>query len=143
MRAWSSARFTVPLPDGHRFPIQKYALVRDLVIRRGLLPPEGVEEPEAASREDLALVHQLPYLDAIARGTLDPGATRRLGFPWSEDLRERSYRTVQGTIEAARDAVSLGAGVNLAGGDSSRLCRSGRRLLRAQRCGGGDSSAAA
>jgi acetoin utilization deacetylase AcuC-like enzyme len=116
MRAWSSARFTVPLPDGHRFPIQKYALVRDLVIRRGLLPPEAVEEPEAASRDDLALVHQPAYLDAIDRGTLDPVATRRLGFPWSEDLRERAHRTVQGTIEAARDALNLGAGVNLAGG---------------------------
>lgn len=116
MRAWSSARFTVPLPEGHRFPIQKYALVRDLVIRRGLLPPESLEEPEAAARDDLALVHHLPYLDAVDHGTLDPVATRRLGFPWSPDLRERSYRTVQGTIEAARDGLSLGAGVNLAGG---------------------------
>jgi acetoin utilization deacetylase AcuC-like enzyme len=116
MRAWSPARFTVPLPEGHRFPIQKYALVRDLVIRRGLLPPESLEEPEAASRDDLALVHHLPYLDAIDRGTLDPVATRRLGFPWSPDLRERSYRTVQGTIEAARDGLRLGVGVNLAGG---------------------------
>ena len=116
MRAWSSARFTIPLPQGHRFPIQKYALVRDQVIRRGLLPPEAMEEPGPAARTDLALVHQEPYLDAIYRGTLDPAATRRLGFPWSPDLRERSLRTVQGTIEAARDAVSGGAGVNLAGG---------------------------
>lgn len=116
MRAWSSARFTVPLPDGHRFPIQKYALVRDRVIGRGLLPPESVEEPEPAAREDLALVHQPGYLDAIDHGTLDPALVRRLGFPWSPDLRERSYRTVQGTIEAARDAMSSGAGVNLAGG---------------------------
>ncbi len=116
MRAWSSARFTVPLPDGHRFPIQKYTLVRDLVIRRGLLPPESVEEPERASPDDLALVHHPAYLDAIDQGTLDPAAARRLGFPWSPDLRERSYHTVQGTIEAARDALDLGAGVNLAGG---------------------------
>lgn len=116
MRAWSPARFTVPLPDGHRFPIQKYALVRDLVIRRGLLPPESVEEPEAALREDLALVHHPDYLDAVDHGTLDPVATRRLGFPWSAELRDRSYHTVQGTIEAARDAVATGAGVNLAGG---------------------------
>ncbi len=116
MRAWSSARFTIPLPQGHRFPIQKYALVRDQVIRRGLLPPEAVEEPGPVARTDLALVHQGPYLDAIYQGTLDPAATRRLGFPWSPELRERSLRTVQGTMEAARDAVSDGAGVNLAGG---------------------------
>ncbi|HSB55649.1 MAG TPA: histone deacetylase, partial [Gemmatimonadales bacterium] len=116
MRAWSSARFGVPLPPGHRFPIEKYALVRDLVVRRGLLPPESIEEPERARREDLALVHHPTYLDAIDHGTLDPVATRRLGFPWSADLRERSYRTVQGTVDAARDAVTRGAGVNLAGG---------------------------
>jgi acetoin utilization deacetylase AcuC-like enzyme len=116
MRAWSSARFTIPLPDGHRFPAQKYALVRDLVIRRGLLPPESVEEPEAALRSDLGLVHDAAYLEAIDRGTLDPAAERRLGFPWSTQLRERSYRTVQGTVEAARDALTDGAGVNLAGG---------------------------
>jgi acetoin utilization deacetylase AcuC-like enzyme len=116
MRAWSSARFTIPLPEGHRFPIQKYALVRDLVVRRGLLPPEAVEEPDLAARADLALVHQQAYLDAIYDGTLDPVATRRLGFPWSPELRQRSLHTVQGTIEAARDAASDGAGVNLAGG---------------------------
>jgi len=116
MRAWSSARFGIPLPQGHRFPIQKYALVRDLVIRRGLLPPEAVEEPGPAAWEDLVLVHQQPYLDAIHDGTLDSIAARRLGFPWSPELRERSLRTVQGTIEAAHDAISEGAGVNLAGG---------------------------
>jgi acetoin utilization deacetylase AcuC-like enzyme len=116
MRAWSSARFTIPLPPGHRFPIQKYALVRDLVMRRGLLSPEAMAEPEPATRSDLALVHEGGYLDAIHHGTLDPVATRRLGFPWSPELRERSLRTVQGTIAAAYDAVEDGAGVNLAGG---------------------------
>ena len=116
MRAWSSARFGVPLPPGHRFPIEKYALVRDLVVRRGLLPPEAVEEPDRAAREALSLVHHPAWLEAIDHGTLDAAATRRLGFPWSPELRERSYHTVQGTIEAARDAAAHGAGVNLAGG---------------------------
>ncbi|MFN8652489.1 MAG: histone deacetylase [Gemmatimonadales bacterium] len=116
LRAWSSARFGVPLPPGHRFPIEKYALVRDLIVRRGLLAPERVEEPERVRREDLALVHDPAYVDAIEEGTLEPMAVRRLGFPWSPDLRERSHRTVQGTVEAARDALADGAGVNLAGG---------------------------
>lgn len=115
-RAWSSARFSVPLPEGHRFPVAKYALLRDTVVRQGLLPPEAVEEPDAATREDLALVHTDDYLDAVFNGTLDPLAIRRLGFPWSPELLERARRTVQGTIEAARDALTGGAGVNLAGG---------------------------
>lgn len=116
MRAWSSARFSIPLPAGHRFPIQKYALVRDTIVRRGLLPPEAIEEPHAASRDDLSLVHTEGWLQAILHGTLDPVAARRLGFPWSPELRERSLRTVQGTVEAAADALANGAGVNLAGG---------------------------
>jgi len=116
MRAWSSARFTIPLPDGHRFPIQKYALVRDQVVRQGLLPPESIEEPGPAARADLALVHQDGWLDAIDQGAIEPMAARRLGFPWSPSLRERSYHTVQGTVEAARDALAHGAGINLAGG---------------------------
>ncbi len=116
MRAWSSARFTVPLPDGHRFPIAKYALVRDTVVRQGLLPPESIEEPGAAVREDLALVHKPSYLDACFGGRLPPAEARRLGFPWSAELLERARHTVQGTIEASHDALSGGAGVNLAGG---------------------------
>ncbi len=116
MRAWSSARFTVPLPEGHRFPIAKYALLRDAIVRQGLLPPDGIEEPDAAARDDLALVHTAEYLDAVFDGSLDPDATRRLGFPWSPALLERARHTAQGTIEAARDALADGAGANLAGG---------------------------
>jgi acetoin utilization deacetylase AcuC-like enzyme len=116
MRAWSSARFSVPLPEGHRFPIAKYALVRDTIVRRGLLPPEAIEEPAAATAAMVSLAHDAGYVNAVLAGTLSPEAIRRLGFPWSPGLRERSLRTVQGTVEAARDALASGAGLNLAGG---------------------------
>jgi acetoin utilization deacetylase AcuC-like enzyme len=116
MRAWSSARFTVPLPDGHRFPIAKYARIRDEILARGLLPSHAIEEPDRADRWALELVHTPPYADAVLAGTLTPAEVRRLGFPWSPDLRERSLRTVQGTLEAARDALETGLGINLAGG---------------------------
>jgi acetoin utilization deacetylase AcuC-like enzyme len=116
MRAWSSARFTVPLPAGHRFPITKYARIRDEIVARGLLPRQAIEEPDGADRWALELVHTPPYADAVLTGTLSPAEVRRLGFPWSPDLRERSLRTVQGTLEAARDALETGLGINLAGG---------------------------
>ena len=116
MRAWSSARFTIPLPEGHRFPIAKYAMVRDAVVRRGLLAPEAIEEPDPAAPATVGLAHDPAYLQTILDGILAPAAARRLGFPWSPELRERSLRTVQGTIEAARDALDTGAGINLAGG---------------------------
>ncbi len=116
LRAWSSARFTIDLPPGHRFPIAKYPLIRDAVIRRGILPADAILEPDRAERWALALVHTPEYLDQILHGTLPAADARRLGFPWSEQLRERSLRTVQATLEAARDALDRGAGITLAGG---------------------------
>jgi acetoin utilization deacetylase AcuC-like enzyme len=116
MRAWSSARFTIPLPDGHRFPIAKYARIRDEIVGRGLLPRSAIDEPDRAERWALELVHARRYVDAVLDGTLSPSEVRRLGFPWSAELRERSLRTVQGTIEAANDALEHGLGINLAGG---------------------------
>ena len=116
MRSWSSARFTVPLPSGHRFPIQKYAAIRDAVIARGILPPSAIEEPERAERWALELAHTPAYVERVLDGTLSVAEQRRLGFPWSPELRERSLRTAQGTVEAARDALAGGLGINLAGG---------------------------
>ncbi|HSE67754.1 MAG TPA: histone deacetylase [Gemmatimonadales bacterium] len=116
LRAWSSARWTVPLPPGHRFPIAKYALIRDAVVAAGLLPAQAIEEPGRVSVEALQLVHEPAYVTSILDGTLDPVAARRLGFPWTPELRERSMHTVQGTLEAAHDALDRGAGINLAGG---------------------------
>jgi acetoin utilization deacetylase AcuC-like enzyme len=116
MRAWSSARYTIDLPDGHRFPIAKYARIRDAVVGRGLLPPGRIEEPDRVERWALELVHTAGYAQAVLDGTLTAAETRRLGFPWSTQLRERSLRTVQGTVEAAEDALRLGLGINLAGG---------------------------
>ena len=116
MRAWSSARFTIDLPPGHRFPIAKYAMIRDGVVASGALAGGDIEEPDRADRWTLELVHTRPYVDAIMEGGISAAEARRLGFPWSDQLRERSLRTVQGTVEAARDALAQGAGVNLAGG---------------------------
>ena len=116
MRAWTSARWALPLPDDHRFPMAKYSMVRDEVLARGLLSASAVVEPDRVSEDALALVHHRSYIDAVVGDGLSPGDLRRLGFPWSPELGERSLRTVQGTVEAVRDALNSGAGINLAGG---------------------------
>jgi acetoin utilization deacetylase AcuC-like enzyme len=116
VRAWTTARFTIPLPAGHRFPIAKYAMIREAVTSRGVLPRDAVVEPERAEWTSLGLVHTARYLEAMRDGSLAPAETRRLGFPWSPELLERSRRTVQATLEAACDALDHGAGVSLAGG---------------------------
>ncbi len=116
LRAWTSARWSIPLPEGHRFPIGKYRMVRDGVVAMGVLDPSAIEEPDRVSLDAIHLVHTTGYATAILDGTLAPAAARRLGFPWRPELAERSRRTVQGTVEAARDALDGGAGLNLAGG---------------------------
>jgi acetoin utilization deacetylase AcuC-like enzyme len=116
LHAWSSARYTIPLPAGHRFPIEKYALLRERVIADGLIAPENLHEPERARIEDLLLVHTPGYVQSIIDGSLSPAAQRVLGLPWSPQLAERSFRAVGGTCEAAARALEDGIAVNLAGG---------------------------
>jgi acetoin utilization deacetylase AcuC-like enzyme len=116
MHAWSSARWSIPLPQGHRFPMGKYRLVRDGLVAQGVLPAGAIQEPDRVSPDHLRLVHEARYIEAVLAGTLDPMEQRRLGFPWRPELPERSLRTVQGTVEAAADALAAGCGLNLAGG---------------------------
>jgi acetoin utilization deacetylase AcuC-like enzyme len=116
LHAWTSARFTIPLPIGHRFPIEKYALLRDRVLAEGLVAPARLHEPAGATRALVTGVHTAEYHDRFAAGVLSDEEMRRIGFPWSAPLVERSVRAVGGTCEAAACALTEGVAVNLAGG---------------------------
>ena len=116
LHAWSSARYAIPLPDGHRFPIEKYERLRDRVVAEALVLPEHLHEPARVRADDLTLVHDGSYVRAIEDGSLDATALRRIGFPWSPALAERSFRAVGGTVEAATMALDTGVTINLAGG---------------------------
>jgi acetoin utilization deacetylase AcuC-like enzyme len=116
LHGWSSARYVIPLPSGHRFPIEKYERLRQRVVADGLIAAEHLHEPGRVSRDALLLVHTPRYVDSIDRGTLTPDEQRRIGFPWSPALVERSYRSAGGTCEAAGAALRRGVAVNLAGG---------------------------
>jgi len=113
MKAFYSDQFVLPLPEGHRFPMSKYERLRER-----LTGDTGLEllVPAAASDEELLRVHTPTYLKQVVVGTLPREAVRRIGFPWSPQLVERSRRSVGGTIGAARAALEDGRGVNLAGG---------------------------
>ncbi|MFN8572969.1 MAG: histone deacetylase [Gemmatimonadaceae bacterium] len=116
LEAWTSARFTVPLPAGHRFPIEKYALLRDALLADGIVSPDHMHEPARVTREALLRVHDELYVEQVVAGTLPPAAMRRIGFPWTPLLVERSLRAVGGTCEAATRALDVGVAMNLAGG---------------------------
>ncbi len=117
MRIYSSDRFVLPLPAGHRFPMQKYRLLRERVERAGLAGTLGLQEPPAASDEQILHAHDAAYLRRVIIGALSAEEQRRIGFPWSEQMVERSRRSAGATLAAARAALeSGGVGVNLAGG---------------------------
>jgi len=110
---YNSSTFVLPLPPGHRFPMAKYARLAERVER---LAGPLVRIPEAATDLELGRVHDAGYVDAVSRGALDERAQRRIGFPWSAAMVERSRRSAGATLAACRSALDGGLGINLAGG---------------------------
>lgn len=108
--------FPVPLPKDHRFPMPKYALLRQKVMQSDLASQVELCPGPAASDRELTLAHDPVYVRRVQNGELSQKEMRRIGFPWSLGLVERSRRSVGSTIAACRAAVTCGLGVNLAGG---------------------------
>ncbi len=116
MKLFYADHFELPLPAGHRFPMAKYRLLREAVLASGIVEASALEVPAAASDVELLRVHTPDYLRRVVAGELAADEVRRLGFPWSPELVERSRRSVGGTLGACRSALERGCGVNLAGG---------------------------
>ena len=116
MRLWSHDRFGFPLPPRHRFPLAKYRLLRERLVADGLVAAGDIHEPQAIGWDELALVHDSHLLERIRHGRMGDREQRAVGLPWSEGLVERARHATQGTVEAARDAVWAGLGMNLGGG---------------------------
>jgi acetoin utilization deacetylase AcuC-like enzyme len=112
----------IPLPPGHKFPITKYKLIRDLLGADGYYQFEPAPFAETAIVE---LAHDSYYVEQFLSGTLSESAIRRIGFPWSEGLVRRTLASVGGTLSAATDALDKGYGGNLAGGTHHAFRASG------------------
>jgi acetoin utilization deacetylase AcuC-like enzyme len=114
LNAFYSDHFVLPLPPGHRFPMQKYRLVREGA--QAAIPELRFHEAPAATDGMLALAHHPDYIHRVSTGTLSPAEEKDIGFPWTQQMVERSRRSVGATIAACRAAMEQGAAVNLAGG---------------------------
>ena len=114
MKAFNSDHFVLPLPEGHRFPMAKYSLLRQGVAQE-LNAVQMLEAP-AATEGELALAHTPDYVQAVKLGTLSPEALREIGFPWTPAMAERSVRSAGASIAAGRVALKEGIAGNLAGG---------------------------
>ncbi len=111
-----SERYTLPLPPDHRFPIQKYEMIRDRLLAEKILNTEQIRESPLASKDELMLAHDLEYILGIECGVLPRESFVRIGFPWSEALWLRSCATVGGLLAATQEALKTGVSGNLAGG---------------------------
>jgi len=123
LQAFYADHFVLPLPAGHRFPMEKYARLRQRVASE--LPAVSMAEAPTATDGELALAHDPGYISAVVNGELPALAMREIGFPWSLEMVERSRRSAGATIAAARIALGLQTGVqakpagvaaNMAGG---------------------------
>jgi len=114
LKAFYSDRFVLPLPSGHRFPMQKYRMLREAVAAS--LSDVVFEEAPTTSDGVLALAHHPGYIQRVSGGLLSESEQKTIGFPWSPDMVERSRRSAGATIAACRAALEGGVGVNLAGG---------------------------
>ena len=116
MRFFTSDRFVIPLPDGHSFPGRKYILLRERLVRDGILTAGQIKPSPLAETEDIARAHDADYMAAVRDGRLDAQAQRRIGLPWSRNLVDRVTATMGGAVAAAAAALECGLSGQLAGG---------------------------
>jgi len=111
-----SPAYVTPLPDGHRFPMPKFGILRDLLIERGVASETQFHCPEIGSFEFIASVHDPAYVRSFFDGTIDRDAIRKIGLPWSEGLVTRTRTAVAGTLLTCELALTHGLACNTAGG---------------------------
>ena len=116
MKVFYSYHFVLPLPEGHRFPMAKYSMLRERVAGANVCGPAEMRVPRAVSDEEILRVHEEGYLRRVVDGSLTEKEVRRIGFPWSERMVERSRRASGGTLGACLAALEEGFAANLAGG---------------------------
>ena len=116
MKVFYSDHFVLPLPEGHRFPMVKYSMLREKVASTDICAPDEMRVPRAVSDEEILRVHERGYLRRVAGGTITHKEMQRIGFPWSERMVERSRRASGGTLGACLAALEDGSAANLAGG---------------------------
>lgn len=116
MKVFFSDKYIFPVPEGHRFPINKYRQVREKLIEYGILSLDELSEPRLAAKDQILLAHTEEYYESFKAGSIDTHAMRKIGFPWSYEFFLRSLASVGGAIDSAEEALKNGITGNLAGG---------------------------
>jgi acetoin utilization deacetylase AcuC-like enzyme len=105
------------LPIGqHVFPAEKYRRVHRQLIESGVADPSDFVTPQAASDEDILLVHTPQYVQRLKTGALSGREELQLEVPFSPELVRAFWLAAGGSILAAQYAVKDGVAINVGGG---------------------------
>jgi len=116
MKLFYTDEFVLPLPDAHRFPMEKYRRLRESLVSSGRFDSGDFLMPPAATFAELVRAHAPDYIERVEQGRLLDAEIRAIGFPWSPQMVERSKRSSGATLAACRAAIADGFAANLAGG---------------------------
>lgn len=108
--------YVAPLPPGHRFPMEKFRQLHELLLNDGVAHLEQFYTPEVPPLGWIELVHTPDYVQQYCDGSLPHKAQRRIGLPWSPALVNRTCVAVGGTVLTAKLALEQGLACNTAGG---------------------------
>ncbi len=105
-----------PLPEGHRFPMDKYTKIPEQLIQEGTFTKKNFFEPKLTGDDFISLVHSQEYIDKLRSKSLTKTEERRIGFPLSDTLIKRESLICVGNAQAALLALENGVSFNIAGG---------------------------
>lgn len=111
-----SSIYKYQLPEGHRFPMEKYELIPAQLLYQGIIRQEQFFEPKPLEEKWILRTHCPDYWQSLKALTISPKAARKIGFPMSSNLIERGRVIAQGTIDCALYAMKYGVAMNVAGG---------------------------
>ena len=104
------------LEKGHRFPMEKYELIPDQLIREGTCTPNNFFSPEVIIDENALLTHEKSYYRRLSSLSLSKNEIRPIGFPVTKNLIKREKVIAQGTIDCSIYALNNMISMNIAGG---------------------------
>ena len=110
------SNYAADMPDGHRFPMGKFAWLAQVLRDEGLVGPEGFRTPEPATRELLVGAHAPDYVDSVLAASVPREVERRIGLPITASVARRAGAATGGTLLTARLALEHGLACNTAGG---------------------------
>lgn len=122
MKVFTYDHITLPLPPGHRFPVEKYSLLRQRMTAESGLMGIDLDHPLPTTISHLHKAHAPDYVDRVLNGRLSREEIRRIGLPWSPELVERVRCSVGATTAVCRTALQEGIAVSLGGG-THHACR--------------------